>query len=228
MLKAVLMDIDDTLLDFGKCAEQAMRIGFAEWGLPYDDSTYATFTRINDGLWLMIERGELTTQQLFEFRWNRIFEALGIQADGAAFEKRFLDLLYETAIPVDGADEICRYLKGKYILCAASNAFHDQQLNRLEMAGLLPYFDHVFVSESLGYRKPEKAFFDACRAFLPDVAADECVMIGDSLTADIAGGKNTGIDTCWYNPSGKTVEPALAADYEIRRLDELPPILEGE
>ena len=140
MLKAVLMDIDDTLLDFGKCAEQAMRIGFAEWGLPYDDSTYATFTRINDGLWLMIERGELTTQQLFEFRWNRIFEALGIQADGAAFEKRFLDLLYETAIPVDGADEICRYLKEKYILCAASNAFHDQQLNRLEMAGLLPYF----------------------------------------------------------------------------------------
>lgn len=101
MLKAVLMDIDDTLLDFGKCAEQAMRIGFAEWGLPYDDSTYATFTRINDGLWLMIERGELTTQQLFQFRWNRIFEALGIQADGAAFEKRFLDLLYETAIPVD-------------------------------------------------------------------------------------------------------------------------------
>ena len=104
MLKAVLMDIDDTLLDFGKCAEQAMRIGFAEWGLPYDDSTYATFTRINDGLWLMIERGELTTQQLFQFRWNRIFDALGIQADGAAFEQRFLDLLYETAIPVDGAD----------------------------------------------------------------------------------------------------------------------------
>lgn len=67
MLKAVLMDIDDTLLDFGKCAEQAMRIGFSEWGLPYDDSTYATFTRINDGLWLMIERGELTTQQLLNF-----------------------------------------------------------------------------------------------------------------------------------------------------------------
>lgn len=67
------------------------------------------------------------------------------------------------------------------------------------MAGLLPYFDHVFVSESLGYRKPEKAFFDACRAFLPDVAADECMMIGDSLTADITGGKNAGMKTIWYN-----------------------------
>ena len=106
MLKAVLMDIDDTLLDFGKCAEQAMRVGFAEWGLPFGDSTYQTFTRINDGLWRMIERGELTTQQLFAFRWNRIFDALGIRADGAAFEQRFLDLLYETAIPVDGAAEI--------------------------------------------------------------------------------------------------------------------------
>lgn len=111
MLKAVLMDIDDTLLDFGKCAEQAMRIGFAERGLPFDNSTYAVFTRINDVLWQQIERGELTTQQLFEFRWNRIFESLGIEADGVAFEKRFLDLLYETAIPVDGADEVCRYLK---------------------------------------------------------------------------------------------------------------------
>ena len=205
MLKAVLMDIDDTLLDFGKCAEQAMRIGFAEWGLPYDDSTYATFTRINDGLWLMIERGELTTQQLFE--------------------KRFLDLLYETAIPVDGADEICRYLKEKYILCAASNAFHDQQLNRLEMAGLLPYFDHVFVSESLGYRKPEKAFFDACRAFLPDVAADECMMIGDSLTADITGGKNAGMKTIWYNHTHRPVPERCEADQIVDSLLKLKNLL---
>ena len=88
MLKAVLMDIDDTLLDFGKCAEQAMRIGFAEWGLPYDDSTYATFTRINDGLWLMIERGELTTQQLFQFRWNRIFEAPRLKSGFWTFSTR--------------------------------------------------------------------------------------------------------------------------------------------
>ena len=78
MLKAVLMDIDDTLLDFGKCAEQAMRIGFAERGFPFDNSTYAVFTRINDVLWQQIERGELTTQQLFEFRWNRIFDVSSI------------------------------------------------------------------------------------------------------------------------------------------------------
>ena len=225
MLKAVLMDIDDTLLDFGKCAEQAMRIGFAERGFPFDDSTYATFTHINDVLWQQIERGELTTQQLFEFRWNRIFEALSIHADGTVFEQRFLDLLYETAIPVDGADEVCRYLKEKYILCAASNAFHDQQLNRLSMSGLLPYFDHVFVSESLGYRKPEKAFFDACRASLPGVAAEECVMIGDSLTADITCGKNAGMKTIWYNHAHRPVPEHCAADQIVDSLSQIKDIL---
>lgn len=225
MLKAILMDIDDTLLDFGKCAEQAMRVGFAEWGLPFGDSTYRTFTHINDGLWRMIERGELTTQQLFAFRWNRIFDALGIRADGAAFEQRFLDLLYETAIPVDGAAEICRYLKDKYILCAASNAFHDQQLNRLKMARLLPFFDHVFVSESLGYRKPETAFFDACRAFLPGVAADECVMIGDSLTADISGGRAAGMKTIWYNHTRRPVPEHCEADQIVESLSELKNLL---
>ena len=225
MLKAVLMDIDDTLLDFGKCAEQAMRVGFAEWGLPFGDSTYRTFTPINDGLWRMIERGELTTQQLLAFRWNRIFDALGIRADGAAFEQRFLDLLYETAIPVDGAADICRYLKEKYILCAASNAFHDQQLNRLKMAGLLPFFDHVFVSESLGYRKPETAFFDTCRALLPGVAADECVMIGDSLTADISGGKAAGMKTIWYNHTRRPVPEHCEADQIVESLSELKNLL---
>ena len=128
-------------------------------------------------------------------------------------------------MPVDGADEICRYLKGKYILCAASNAFHDQQLNRLSMSGLLPYFDHVFVSESLGYRKPEKAFFDACRAFLPDVAADECVMIGDSLTADIAGGKNAGMKTIWYNHAHRPVPEHCAADQIVDSLSQIKDIL---
>lgn len=173
----------------------------------------------------MIEARGAHDEQLFQFRGNRIFDALGIRADGAAFEQRFLDLLYETAIPVDGAAEICRYLKDKYILCAASNAFHDQQLNRLKIAGLLPFFDHVFVSESLGYRKPETAFFDACRAFLPGVAADECVMIGDSLTADISGGRAAGMKTIWYNHTRRPVPEHCEADQIVESLSELKNLL---
>ena len=93
------------------------------------------------------------------------------------------------------------------------------------MAGLLPYFDHVFISESLGYRKPEKAFFDACRAFLPDVAADECMMIGDSLTADITGGKNAGMKTIWYNHTHRPVPERCEADQIVDSLLKLKNLL---
>ena len=225
MIKAVLMDIDDTLLDFGQSARAAMRQAFAEYALPFSEQVYAVFTRINDELWRALERGEITAQELFARRWNTIFAALGFTADGSGFERRFLALLHATAIPIEGAADICAYLSKKYILCAASNAFHDQQLNRLEMAGLLPYFDHVFVSESLGYRKPEKAFFDACRAFLPDVAADECMMIGDSLTADITGGKNAGMKTIWYNHTHRPVPERCEADQIVDSLLKLKNLL---
>ena len=165
-----------------------------------------------------------TTQQLFEFRWNRIFGPRH-QADGAAFEKRFLDLLYETAIPVDGADEICRYLKEKYILCAASNAFHDQQLNRLEMAGLYSLFLTMVICFRVARRASEKGVFDACRAFLPDVAADECIMIGDSLTADISGGKAAGMKTIWYNHTHRPVPERCEADQIVDSLLKLKNLL---
>ena len=225
MIKAVLMDIDDTLLDFGRSARAAMRQAFTEYGLPFSEQAYAAFTRINDELWSALERGELTAQELFARRWNAIFSALGIEADGPRFEQRFLSLLHATAIPVAGAAEACRYLSGKYILCAASNAFHDQQVNRLTIAGLMPYFSHVFVSETLGYRKPQKAFFDACRAFLSSVAANECVMIGDSLTADIAGGKNAGMKTIWYNHAHRPVPEHCEADQIVDSLLKLKNLL---
>lgn len=225
MERVIFLDIDDTLLDFNRCARQAMRTGFLELGLPFAEESYAVFTRINDVLWQKIERGELTTQELFRFRWNRIFEALGIKADGEAFEQRFLDLLYQTAIPVTGAREVCAYLQKKYILCAASNAFHDQQLNRLSMAGLLPFFSHVFVSETLGHRKPEKAFFDACLSSLPGIRPEECVMVGDSLSADVAGGVNAGMRTILYNHNRRAIPENCPADHIIDSLAELKDIL---
>ena len=225
MIKAVLMDIDDTLLDFGQSARAAMRQAFAEYALPFSEQVYAVFTRINDELWRALERGEITAQELFARRWNTIFAALGFTADGSGFERRFLALLHATAIPIEGAADICAYLSKKYILCAASNAFHDQQVNRLTIAGLMPYFSHVFVSETLGFRKPQKEFFDACRAFLPDVAADECVMIGDSLTADIAGGKNAGMKTIWYNHARRPIPEHCAADQIVDSLLELKNLL---
>ena len=139
MIKAVFLDVDNTLLDFDLCAVRVMRQCFEEFGLAFETSMYYdTFTRINNPLWEQIERGELTREELFRVRWTLIFRALGIDFDGPTFEKRFLALLETTAVPVPGAPELVSYLQGKYTLCAASNAFYEQQIRRLTLAGIAP------------------------------------------------------------------------------------------
>lgn len=226
MIKAVFLDVDNTLLDFDSCGMSAMRRGFEEFGFPFEESMYhEIFHRINTPLWEMIERNEFTREGLFKVRWTLIFRALGINADGPAFEKRFLELLETAAVPVTGAPELISYLENKYILCAASNAFYKQQLKRLTLAGMAPHFQHIFVSEQLGANKPHTAFFNACLSSLPGIRADECVMIGDSLTADIAGGSNAGMQTIWFNHDHIAVPSNCRASCIVDSLDEIRKIL---
>lgn len=226
MVKAVFLDVDNTLLDFNLCAMSAMRQGLEEQGFSFEETMFTkTFTPINNSLWEKIERGELTREGLFAIRWNLVFAALGIDYDGPTFEDRFRELLFTAAVPVEGAQEITEYLHSKYTVCIASNAFHDQQVNRLKIAGIYPHVDHIFVSEQLGANKPGKAFFDACFASLPGISPDECVMIGDSLTADIAGGVNAGMQTIWFNHDHIPVPNNCKADFIVNSLSEIRQVL---
>lgn len=90
MIKAILLDIDNTLLDFDAYVKDSMKSGFKKFGLgTYKDSDYNTFTVINNGLWHEIEEGTLTFEELKKIRWNKVFDALGISFDGVLFEKYF-------------------------------------------------------------------------------------------------------------------------------------------
>lgn len=164
-------------------------------------------------------------------RWQAILGHLGLEADGVEMEKEFRVLLNLSAVPVEGAEEILTYLKQqKYCLCAASNGPYDQQINRLKKADMLKYFAHCFVSEKVGADKPSQRFFDGCLKELPGVRPEECMMIGDSLTADITGGRAYGMSTCWYVPSVEKYreekeKSGKPADYIIHDLLELKKIL---
>lgn len=225
MIKAVLIDIDNTLLDFNLCALDSMRRGFFKFGLAFREEMFATFTRINDDLWLSLERGEITAEQLHGRRFDLVFEALGIQADGPAFERQFLENLSDSHEPVTGAMALLNYLKPKYALYAASNGPYAQQEKRLRLAGMLPYFQELFVSERIGAQKPTAAFFCHCMEHLPNLEREEILLIGDSLTADIAGGRDFGIKTIWYNHNQKEPDPSIQADYTVGSLKEIEHIL---
>lgn len=231
MIKAVLFDIDDTLLDFEAYVQNAMRDGFQKFGLrAYGDGMYRIFQRINTALWHEIEQGSLTFEQLLQTRWNRIFAELDIAFDGCVFEQFFRDSLFGSAIPVDGAHEILAYLQNRYILCVASNGPYAQQVNRLRQGNMLHCFSHLFISEKIGASKPSAQFFSFCLSELnarheETVSAGEVLMVGDSLASDMVGAIDSGLKTCFFDKHKTGVTNGLPLDHIVVSLDEIRKIL---
>jgi 2-haloacid dehalogenase/putative hydrolase of the HAD superfamily len=224
-IKAVFFDIDNTLLDFDKCAVYAIEQAFNDCGLKFDNSYSEVFFKINKGLWLDIEKKVITFEQLQKIRFNKVFEALNISYDGTITEARFRYHLKDAHFVVDGAVELVEYLAQKYDLYVASNAVYFQQLRRLENAGMLKYFKQVFVSENIGFSKPTKEFFSKCFEKVENASAEQTVMIGDSLTADILGATNFGMKSIWFNIEKKSVPDNVTADYIVSELLQIKKIL---
>jgi YjjG family noncanonical pyrimidine nucleotidase len=224
MLKAILVDIDNTLLDFNACTLKAMKECFSEYGLSYKEEYYDVFRRINNAMWEEVEKGTLTVPRLYEIRWNTIFSELGIVADGISFEKKFHWYIETGYEKVEGAEELLSYLSEKYYVAAASNAPFEQQKGRLFSAGLLPFIKELFVSEKIGAQKPSPEFFDHCIGVL-GIPRDEIIIIGDSISADIKGGIAAGIKTCWFNPSAQVRPEGVNPDFEVSSLEAIKNIL---
>ncbi|MBQ7874477.1 MAG: YjjG family noncanonical pyrimidine nucleotidase [Oscillospiraceae bacterium] len=219
MIKAIFIDIDGTILDFEACVEESMRCGLIERGIEYKDEMLVTFHRINDVFWKDLEQGKITFEELLERRWATVFKELGIDLDGPEFESYFRRRLHESAIPMEGSFEILEYLKAKYRLFAASNGPHEQQVNRLEKAGMLRFFEEVFTSQLIGAEKPSSDFFRYCFNKVRDIRPEESVMLGDSLSSDMKGGNGFGMKTVWLNLKGE--EKPEWVDYEIKSLGEI-------
>ena len=224
MVKAVFIDIDNTLLDFNKCAELSMRKCFEKFGLQFTNEIFPTFKRINDGLWRDIEKKTLTRDELHEIRWNIIFRELKIDFDGKVMEKQFLENLNYSVVPVDGAEEILAYLSSKYEVYTVSNAPLEQQKKRLKASGFDKYLKKAFISQEIGYDKPDKRFFDACFKEASHLKVDDVILIGDSISADILGGKNYGLKSVWFNFE-KIIGKTCVADFTINNLLEIKNLL---
>ena len=222
MLKTILIDIDNTLLDFDRCAEASIRQGLSEWGIPCPEGLMPVFRRVNDTLWREIEKGNLTRAGLRAIRWPWIFDRFGIRADGAAFEDRFVALLWDSHESVDGAEEVLRGLSSRYAVYAASNAPAGEQENRLRLAGFDGYLRGLFVSQEMGVApKPSRDFFDACFARMGNPPREEVLLIGDSLTADIQGALDYGLRCCWYDHDGGGQQAPAGVEHTARRLTDL-------
>ena len=225
-IKVVLVDIDNTLLDFNKCARVALKAALEKNGFAYTEDMYPVFERENNKIWKELEMGIVTRDELHAQRFSRILKALGLdEGKGALVEETFQQEVGEGAEHVTGSLEALKYIGARYPVYAASNARQARQVKRLAKAGMMPYIKGVFSSEDMGANKPAAAFFDGVMARLPGVAPADCVLIGDSLSADILGGKNYGIKTIWYNHDRLPVPDDCPADHVVDAITDIIGIL---
>ena len=222
----VLLDVDGTLLDFDAAERLGVCAVMRAWGVEPTDYLIERYHQINQGFWKSFERGEIAREEIFGNRYRKFFAAIGKEVDGDAAEALYREQLDNCAILMDGAEEICSWLKEKgYDLYIVTNGVSSTQYSRLKRSGLDQYFTDIFVSEDTGSQKPQKEYFDYCFSRIPGADPSRMLLVGDSLHSDILGGNVAGTDTCWYNPKGKPGEPGIRVDYEIAELRELEKIV---
>ena len=221
----VLLDIDNTLIDFNECARHSIIKIFNDFNLPYCNNVFETFIRENIKIWKRLENGEITKTYLRANRWNIILEKLNIVFDGSLIEELFEKSIAESAYEVQGAKELLEYLSKKHQLCVVSNGFRAVQENRLNISGFRKYFKKMFFSEDICISKPQKEFFDYCFNSLNNPPKEDVILIGDSLSADILGGINYNIKTIWFNKNNETCPDNIKPTYIVRTLAEIKDII---
>ena len=227
MIKFLFLDLDNTILDFSKAESIAIRKTMREFGLEPTDALAARYSAVNDWHWKALERGELTRDQVVVGRFAAFFGEQGVEVDAPVVAKTYETFLSQGHFFLPGAEEAVKEkLYGKYKLYLASNGTAVVQKGRMTSADLYPYFEESFVSQELGHNKPSLEYFQAAFARIPGFDPKECLMVGDSLTSDILGGKRAGLRTVWVNPQHKTAPEDLKPDYEIENLADLPVLLE--
>lgn len=223
--QSILLDLDDTILDFGAAERVAISKTFRDLGLEPTEALLQRYSEINVSQWEAFERGELDRDKVLTRRFEILFEELGLSFDAVSTEDRYRGYLGVGHFFIEGAVELLEHLAPRYDIYIASNGVAATQNTRLESAQIEKYFKAIFISETTGHHKPEKEYFDYCFARMENFDPATTLMVGDSLTSDIRGGLNAGIKTCWFNPKGKPRRGDIIPDFEIRSLHELIKLL---
>ncbi|PTT03096.1 noncanonical pyrimidine nucleotidase, YjjG family [Pedobacter sp. HMWF019] len=225
MIKHIFFDLDHTIWDFDKNAEETLKELYQTYqlqtlGLNSTEEFIQTYTENNHRLWAAYHVGKISKETLRSERFSTTFIQLGIHPDHIPqqFEDDYVRITPTKTNLFEGSEKVLSYLQKKYSLHIISNGFKESTLTKMEVSALNPYFKNVIISEDVGVNKPDKAIFEHAlqRA---EALKEESIMIGDSLEADITGAQNFGMKAIFFNPQKK--EAPEYVDWQIHHLEEL-------
>ena len=218
----LLFDLDGTLMDFEAAQYDAFFKSFGSFGISSGQDMYLRYDALNRNLWNMLERGEITRVQLFEQRFVSFLQNEGLVGiDPVELQKRYFKYLSESCVLMEGAIELLQSMYGRFVLCIITNGVASTQRKRLTDSGIERFFDHLVISEEIGFEKPDPRYFEAVINICGIEDLSSALVIGDSPSADIFGGGSFGFDTCWYNPSNREFSGKLPPKYTISTLSGL-------
>lgn len=224
-IKAILYDVDGTLLDFETQEEVALSYCFKKYNLgELSEEKLELYKRINLDYWEMFEKNLITKEKLVVKRFEDYLEALGVKLNAEEVNDTYFSKLGDTIVFKDNSYELVKSLKGKIKQYVVTNGAIRVQKTKLAKSGFDKLMDDVFISDEVGYQKPRKEFFDAIKNRLGDIANDEILIVGDSLTSDMKLADNCNLISCFYNPKKKDYKVDFKIDYEISDLNEVKKI----
>ena len=226
MIKNILLDLDDTILDFHKAEKIALSTTLRKIGIEPTEKILSLYSEINRRHWKLLEVGKLTRHEVLHGRFTELFNTLNVRGDCYEAQRIYEWELGTGHYFLDGAEALLDALYAKYDLYLASNGTDIVQTRRIASAEIGHYFKELFISQRLGYDKPNPEFFRLAFEKIENFKKEETVIIGDSLSSDILGGINSGITTIWFNPHNYDAQENIRPDYTVYKLDEIPALLE--
>lgn len=214
MYKALLIDLDNTILDFTKCEYYAIKPVMEKYNIPVTEENINTYSKINLANWKRLEKKEITREECVTTRWETFFGLFGIKADGKDINDLYFSKLKQGGYIMPGAIEFLEKITKIMPVYALTNGIADVQHSRLNNSEVKRYLAKVYISEEIGYTKPDPNFFNYVMKDI-NVNKEDCIMLGDSMSSDIAGAINARIDNVWFD--FKNTNP----NYEGNRITKL-------
>ena len=218
----LLMDADDTIFDFPQCEYHALKNTLEFYGLAFSEEIYHKFSSINAKLWKKFEVNEITRSELRIQRFRELIEKCFVGFEEAEkLADKYVEKLSEQAILLDGAYQAVKELSKYYSIYIITNGLKPVQRGRFARTELTKFIRKLYISDEMNVQKPSKAFFEYVLNDIPEKDKSKILVVGDSLTSDMKGGKNAGLATCLYDPKNKTAMPYELCDYKITKLTDI-------
>lgn len=231
--KTLIFDLDDTLINNNESIKYAFAIIINKLGLEYSENLFLKWKKFDDAYWATWESGEMIIPESIKtledkityLRANRFllfFSNIDLDFNSAIkLNELYCGMLGVNIVEVENAEKLLQELYPNYEILIATNGPKKAADNKLEKAKLKTYISSIICSEEIGFSKPMPEFFDFLFSKTQNKDKDKMLMIGDSLTTDVLGGINNGIDTCWFNSNNDPLPKAYCPTMTINKLMEL-------